>query len=374
LTTPPHKDAFRAQFTLILAKSNILKVPVAPLAPAAAAIDIPLTTVSRIKTFDAYLNITYPGAPAGTVVTLLVDSGNFSLIVPDFTTIAALPSFKKDYIILAGNVNEPWGCPAKILQGPIQIPTRDGSLFQIRNCVFYACTGPNSKGYRTANFGAGRLSPWIKENGVPIQAPLAYNAAYPYAVFKYAPAEETLTAESDPSTSAGSSLTLLKSMPAGYKMFDIMKNLEWMSLIPRSLSIGVTKTGWPGKAPSPIAMVDTGGGPVFLSDPEGYVYKTQWPDQVPPPDWTAGSDSCQATKDNLNIALGDEKNSFSYTVDTTAFPPSVQGLTLVMCKVCEYMRGQQGMNIGGISALSNYILIDYASARVGFKPKPLELV
>jgi len=35
----------------------------------------------------------------------------------------------------------------------------------------------------------------------------------------------------------------------------------------------------------------------------------------------------------------------------------------------ELMQGQYGMNIGGLSALANYILVDYKNARVGFKPK-----
>jgi len=33
------------------------------------------------------------------------------------------------------------------------------------------------------------------------------------------------------------------------------------------------------------------------------------------------------------------------------------------------MMGQQGMNVGGISALANAILIDYAQGKVGFKKK-----
>ena len=32
------------------------------------------------------------------------------------------------------------------------------------------------------------------------------------------------------------------------------------------------------------------------------------------------------------------------------------------------------MNIGGLAALFNNVLIDYAGARVGFKPKPAHLV
>jgi hypothetical protein len=31
-------------------------------------------------------------------------------------------------------------------------------------------------------------------------------------------------------------------------------------------------------------------------------------------------------------------------------------------------RGQQGMNVGGITALFNRILIDYTGTRVGLKP------
>jgi hypothetical protein len=47
----------------------------------------------------------------------------------------------------------------------------------------------------------------------------------------------------------------------------------------------------------------------------------------------------------------------------------VQGLTLVMCKLNSFMMGKQGMNTGGISALVNYILVDYQQSQVGLKPK-----
>ena len=61
--------------------------------------------------------------------------------------------------------------------------------------------------------------------------------------------------------------------------------------------------------------------------------------------------------------------AYTYTVDTAGLPTSVQGLTLVMCKYNSFMMSQQGMNIGGISALFNDILIDYSGSRVGLKPK-----
>jgi hypothetical protein len=152
-------------------------------------------------------------------------------------------------------------------------------------------------------------------------------------------------------------------------MFDIIPNLEWMSLTAKALSIGAARTLWPGTVSSPIAMIDTGGGPVFLSDPNGYVYSTQWPDPEANPAWTSDSVNCQSTSDVIALELGDKNGSISYKIDTSVLPPSVQGLTLVMCKLNSYMMGQQGMNIGGISALANDILVDYQRCQVGLKPK-----
>ena len=144
-----------------------------------------------------------------------------------------------------------------------------------------------------------------------------------------------------------------------------------MSLIPKSLTIGTVATQWPGAVTSPIAMVDTGGGPVFLSDPNGYVYNASWPLPATCPMWTSTSESCVCVSDDVTLELvaSDQSTSIKYTIHTSDLPPSVQGLTMVMCKVNRYMMGQQGMNIGGISALFNSILIDYANAKVGLKPK-----
>jgi hypothetical protein len=336
---------------------------------AAASIDIPLTTVSLQNNFDASIDITYRGAPGGFVVPLLVDSGNSSLIVPKFADIAALPNFSRDYAIVAHNVKEPWECPAHILRGPIQIPMQGGGSYEISDCVFYACTGPNFNGNLTANFGTGCISPWQSIGGTTIKSPLSFDTNFPLAEFNYAPAKQVLTAAAQPNIAQGSLLTLYREMPQGYQTFNIKKNCLWMSVVPQSLSIGDVKTAWPGDRPS-IAMVDTGGGPVFLSDPDGYVYESAWPDPVGNPSWTTpDSISCQSTDDKITIGLGDNSASFSYAIDPSVLPGPVQGLTLVMCKKCAYMMDNDGMNIGGISALFNYILIDYVSARVGLKKK-----
>ena len=74
--------------------------------------------------------------------------------------------------------------------------------------------------------------------------------------------------------------------------------------------------------------------------------------------------------DDLTVELQGASNSpaYRYTIAMSNMPASVQGLTLVVCSVNEYMWGQQGMNIGGISALMNHICIDFANGRVGLKP------
>jgi len=146
-------------------------------------------------------------------------------------------------------------------------------------------------------------------------------------------------------------------------------------VVPATFAVGSTATAWPGSIASPIAMVDTGGGPVFLSDPNGVVWREAWPDPVRCPWWTSAnppeSKNCNCVRDRLTLSLkgSDAITSYTYTIDTSAMPPSVRGLTAVMCELNGYMRGQEGMNIGGITALFNRILIDYAGTQVGFAPK-----
>jgi len=118
------------------------------------------------------------------------------------------------YTVL-GTANEPWGCRANVMKGPVQTITSDGSIYQIDNCVFYACTANNAQGVRTANFGTGRVSPWSAGGwntpdglGLTIQSPLSYDTAYPYAEFVYAPAEAMFSSAATPHVNDDSLLTL----------------------------------------------------------------------------------------------------------------------------------------------------------------------
>jgi hypothetical protein len=370
ITTDQERDLVRAKIaSLAAARPEAVAPPIA----AGAPVSIRLTTVSRHGNFDATIQVQFPRSSGGPLQqTLLVDSGNAQMIIPDGEALVGVAG----YTVL-GQAKEPWGCPANVMRGPVQIVAVDGSVYQIPNCVFYACTGNNQHGKRTANFGTGRISPWSANGwnkpwpGVTMQSPLSYNTAYPYAEFVYAPAAAMLSATEKVLVNDGSMLILRSAAPSGFTMLDIIQNLEWMSVVPASLAIGGTATGWPGNVSAPIAMIDTGGGPVFLSDPNGYVYAKKWPDTVTCPAWTSSSQSCNCISERLQLGLKASGGaaSYGYTIDTNAMPPSVRGLTAVMCKVNAFMMHRQGMNVGGITALFNRILIDYAGTKVGLAPK-----
>jgi hypothetical protein len=370
---PEHKAAIEEAFALI-AKGRGRKVNISGVPP--DILQIPLTTVSLNTSFDAYVEVELKGPGASTPIQLLVDSGNSVLILPRFEDIAALPNASTDYHVLGASL-EPWECPANVVRGPIQITTSSGEIFTIADCVFYACTGDSPRtGGRTANFGAGCLSPWTASGwncpprlGVTLQAPLSYNPTYPCAEFNYAPAQTIFSLDRSLLVASGSYLTLYKAAPVGYRLFKIIGDLEWMSLTAKALSIGTVLTEWPGADSNPLAVIDTGGTSVFLTDPNGRVCNEIWPDQVANPGWTSTSRSCQSTGEDITLSIGDDVETFRYKIDTSTLPATVQGLTLVMCIENAFMMGQNGMNIGGISALFNYILIDYGKAHVGLRPK-----
>src|SRR5262249_30052886 len=223
--TPSHKATLLDKVPAIAAERFFLAQQAVVAAPTGNSFEIPLTTVSLNVNFDAFIGIRFKGAPAGqTVGPLIVDSGNSSLIVPKYEDLAALPNFRTDYQVLADNVIEPWRCPAKIIRGPIEIPTQSDGVYTIQGCVFYACTGTNAAGERTANFGTGWISQWPKVGAITIQAPLTYNSDYRYAEFNYAPANTIFQAGAAPTIAQESSLALYKMLPSGYQIFEIMRD------------------------------------------------------------------------------------------------------------------------------------------------------
>jgi hypothetical protein len=378
LTNPQRIEMKRAMAGLVGKRALLVKAEAAavsagpPTEP--TSYTFPITTASLNNNFDAYINVGFLGADPAKAQSLLVDSGNSNLIVPRWEDIAAIPNYEANYQVL-GQATEPWDCPANVVKGPIQLFDSSGNTFTVPDCIFYACTGGSkSDGSRTDNFGTGCITPWsasasnvLKDLGITMQ-PVLSQTAYPYVEFDYAAMGQMQLGSATATASAGSAIRIYATPPADYQMFDIVSGCPWMSLTPKSLSIGGVMTQWPGSnVPSPIAMIDTGGGPVFLSDPNGYLYPKSWPSPVSTPCWASSSTDCQSTQAVLGIALGDAKGSYSYVIDNSTLPVSAQGLTLVMCEDNAYMMKMPGMNIGGISALVNSILIDFKNNKVGFK-------
>ena len=386
-----HKASVRTQILAHVLKAprrdtgpKLLGLPklAAPGAPAAPPPDdmiaISLPTVSLATNFDAYIGIQFQGADLSTQPTMLVlDSGNSMLIVPRWEDIIAINGWYSSYTIL-GTTHEPWGCPVNIVRGPIQIPTSSGDLFLIPDCVFYACTADNpdtSQEPRTANFGAACLNPWTSSgwntpsSSLTLMAPLAYNTAYPYARFTYAVDGGMFGAAGTPTVTPSCTLTLSKNPPTGVTWMNILPNEIWMTLTAQSLSIAGKPSVWPGKLVNPLAVIDTGGGPIFLSDPNGTIYNSDGNDAAVSPGWISASTNCQCIRDAIDVTLTDGNSSVSYVVDTSARPRPARGLTLVMCEINSYMSGCDGMNIGGVSFLFNDLVIDYVNARLALIKK-----
>jgi hypothetical protein len=339
------------------------------------SVDLFITTVSLGCSFDAYLHASFEGSPQGAEISLLLDSGNTVLVVPRWEDIESIPDWSQSYKIL-GQAEEPWGCPANVVEGPIQLATTDGGVFTIDGCVFLACTGDSPQnGSRTANFGAGCIEPWSASAwnapavvASPIKSPLAYVTSYPFAEFDYAGSDDIFASTNPQGVSEQSTLRLYAVAPDGYDFLQIVRDCVWMALRPKQLQIAGTLTHWPDPNQAAIAMIDSGGTCVYLSDPTNLVYRDPWPAEVPNPQWSGGSTNCMSTKASLTVGLVDDTGaSFTYDINEAALPPSDQGLTLVMCQMNEFMMGQYGMNIGGISALVVRILVDYASGRVGLR-------
>ena len=123
-------------------------------------------------------------------MSLVVDTGNSFPILPSWATISAVRDWQATYTVLTEgpDFTEPWGAPAKLVQGPLEITARNGSVFAMENCIFYACTGdaPGDTA-PTANFGAGCLTRYGAIDGWTLKPAQTYNPAFPYAAFDFAP-------------------------------------------------------------------------------------------------------------------------------------------------------------------------------------------
>lgn len=331
-------------------------------------VEIALKTVSEAGSFDSWIKLAPVGAEATAQRELMVDSGSPCLIHPYCEDFEALPGFTADYQILQPCVTEPWGCPARILRGPISLPLVGGGFLRIDDCTFFACTAKNADDERTANFGCGAIAPWLRfGDGIAMQSPLTYCMPPPVVEFDFV-AESLHSADGSVQTDYASRMYLHADMPPGFRTFDILRGSRWMTIGVKALSIAGQTTSWPSD-PAAVAMIDTGGTCVFLSDPGEFLCQGAYPDPARNPDWTSKSKCCETVACALSITLGGAASTYSYTIDPASLPESARERTLVMCRENEYMRGLPGLNTGGISLLVNRLAIDYAGMQVGWQAK-----
>ena len=337
--------------------------------PAASvgSVSIPISTVSASGNFDALIDVIVAGlAPVPTCF----DTGNSCLVLPYFEKISSAPNFLARYKVWPEVVEEPFGARARLVRGAVAFSARNVN-YAIPDCVFYACIGLNGRGERTANFGSGIVSPWPQVPGFgEIKMPFLYDRQFKFVEINMAATKDVVSGTAAVRVNDASEITLHRSEPNGFTMFKILPGKPWMALKPSAVNLSDWKTGWPGDIEDPIAMIDTGGGPVFLSDPQNVFQNSHWNNNAKLPEWlTSASHDCHATAAPVSVEFSDGSQRFSYAIDTSAWPSSVRGLTLLACKSCEFMFGWPGMNIGGISALFNSILVDVDGQRVGFKAK-----
>jgi hypothetical protein len=72
-----------------------------------ADIHIPIDSVSKNGSFDAYIHVGLVGGGHPNIK-LMVDSGNSTLVLPHFDAISQLPNFDKNYKVAPDVVTEPW--------------------------------------------------------------------------------------------------------------------------------------------------------------------------------------------------------------------------------------------------------------------------
>lgn len=361
----PHPPIRLDDATLSEFRSRLARA--APNGPEAASgtVNLALGTIAAANLFHTSIFVRPVG---GEYTPLEFDSGNSVLVMPSYEQIKDLDPTGSTYRVIEENVPEPFGSNAYLVGGPIEIEQSDGSAYRIEDCTFFACDSSSP----TSNFGVGCIMPVpaFGTSGTTVKSPIAYDPNFCCGIVDFADPAEMLSQDNTLVANKASVFTLCKSIPGEFNVFEILPSVGWMSLRPKSLSIAGTATGWPGTLEAPIAMIDTGGGPAFLSDPNSVLITKEWPNEVDfnPQGWKP-SDTCVSVQDAITIEIGNGNSSYSFSIDPAQIPALADTPTLMMCKRHAYMMGVNGMNLGGVSALFNYIGIDYERARVGFASK-----
>ena len=173
LVTEAHKALALQQLQALSRARRQEAVAFAFVQEAPGTVTLPLSTVSSNGMYDAQIEVRLRGGDPTTPIWLLLDSGNTCLIMPDLAAITGLANFAADYQILVDDVPEPWGANAAIVRGPIDLPTANGGVYSLSDCVAprTSALGASQLGASIMASSCGRRSPTVLRCALP-QCPI----------------------------------------------------------------------------------------------------------------------------------------------------------------------------------------------------------
>jgi len=245
--------------------------------------------------YDNYISVEYRkgGSWTPTMETMVFDTGSNALILPDFSLLDATK-----YTVIEDNIQEPWGCPAKILKGPIRL----GMSMEIPECEFVACTAPNASGNRTHICGAS-IGQYVISSGLYPSSPIVQ-----LCVQLKRPFFEIVINEK--STNLNSQINFFTNKPSSYSQknvggpFPVVPNIPWTAIAIEGIKVDGNSTKWQvSSASKHIGLLDTGGGPVMINDDPQQSLVPVFKKTSDCPGWVSPSLGAQCFSDQITVNI-----------------------------------------------------------------------
>ncbi len=245
-----------------------------------------------VDNYDSFISVEYHkgGNWTPTMKTMVFDTGSDALILPDFTLLDATK-----YTVIADNIYEPWGCPAKILKGPIRL----GMTMEIPECQFVACTAPNSSGNRTGICGA---SIGLRDTDGPYpRSPIVQLCRQLKRPF----CEIVIN-----TSNLNSQVSFFSNKPSSYSQknvggpFPMIPNIPWTAIAIEGIKVDGNSTEWQvSSANEHIGLLDTGGGPVMINDDPQQSLVSAFKKTSNCPGWVSPSSGAKCFSDQITVNI-----------------------------------------------------------------------
>ena len=289
-----------------------------------------------VANYDSFISVEYRkgGEWVPTTETMLFDTGSVALILPYYKNLDATK-----YRTIKDNITEPWGCPAKILKGPIRL----GGM-EIPECQFIACTGPNTYKRRTHICGASissRNEPYVYPSSPIVQVCKKLKRPFFEVVIN--------------TSNLKSQVSFFSNKPPSYSQknvggpFPIIPNENWTAIAIEGIKVDGTKwqklpQGCPAGEPdcgcyvdnqcwgsidydeancanefidakwcmasNPankyIGLLDTGGGPIMINDDKQQSLASVFKNTTKCPGWLSSSLGAQCFSDQITVSISSD--------------------------------------------------------------------